>query len=429
MTETLGPLTGHEGLRIRAHHPVPAAGHQQGARAHGPGCAVIEQQTRRRTHGHHRPHPIIGQASTIGGTQETALQHPTEVAVRIVEIAATLLQQVRTGLNTGHLQGRGGPPGVADHHHLRHAKGVDRGGHVKGAIAQLVGTGRRHLAGEHGFLLAAVTTRMARQHHLVAVAGQMARPAFKTLGAVPEPMGDQHHPPPAVALGLDHHHLKGGATMGGRHLNLTASHRQATWTQCRGSHGGGRGAGQQGFGLPALGHHPLQGTHGMGQIHGDGLPGQGSQEGEQGEISGGTGSLQGQSEITAAEILGHPIHPAQGGGGQEGLLQQWRAHHLAHHVPRLHRQRRVEHALQLPAKGTTTGTVEFGQITVTLPKGLWILQLAQAHRETHLQQRELKFNPVDRPGRSGPHQHQGESKKTGTQAAQHRKSWGRIGSE
>ena len=241
-------------------------------------------------------------------------------------------------------------------------------------------------------------------------------------------MGNQHHPPPAVAFGFDHHHIQGGASVACRHLDLTAAHGQRTRAQGRWSDGGRRHFGEHGFGLPALGHHPLQSTDGMGQVHRDRVPGQGPQEGEQGEIAGSTGPFQGLGEITAAEILGHAVHPAQGGGGQQGLLQQRGAHHLAHHVPGLNRQRRVEHPLQLPAKGTIAGPVEFGQIAVTLPESLGILQLPQAHCETHLQQGKLQFNPVDRTGRGGAQQ-QGKGKETGTQAAQHVESWGRIESE
>ena len=344
---------GSERLRARGHHPVTAAAHQEHPGVHAAGRALIEQQRHRRADRHHRLDAGVGKAGLVGRGEETALQHPADVALRIHHIGAEPLQQGGARTGSGQLQHRGGAIGLAHGHdgvrlqtrrQLQSARRgrVDHGGDVHGPQPQILRTGRRRLAGEHRLLLGPVAAGVAGKQHGVSVAGQVPGPAFEALGVVPEPMGDHHQVAVGTRLRLDRHHLQGPGAMAHGDGQLLAFHRQRTGATEGGADPGGRHGGQQTVGLALLTGDPIDGEDHRLQIHRGAPAGQGLQHLQQGEPALRVYARQRSRQLPAVDRLGHPLDLHHGGEQQQHLVDERRAGRLLGDGPHRQGQGRLE---------------------------------------------------------------------------------------
>ena len=204
--------------------------------------------------------------------------------------------------------------------------GIEGGTHVHGPQAQLIGSGRGGLPGEHGPLLLLVTAGMHGQHHGVAMACQMAGPALKTGGGIPQAMGNHHQAAIGTAGRLNHHQGERLGPMGHRQAQLAANHGQGTRIgQARiGGHRGSRF--QELLGDQTLLGIALQRLHHLGQIHPHRGARQGLQQRQQGDRPASGGLIHGFGQRLGAQLFGlEPFQFTELGQHQHHLLQQGRS--------------------------------------------------------------------------------------------------------
>ena len=390
-------------LRIGGHDPVAAAADHQAPSGHAGGRTGGKQQAGGRTNCGDRHDPPIGLGGPVCRAQETALQHPAEVALGIVEILATAAQPCRARDRAGQLQGRGRAPGVANHHHLGGADGfealeaagrdgIQAGGDIQGPQPQFCRSGRGHLAEQHGLLLAAVTAGVPGQDHGVAMAGQVLAPTLETLGAIPEAVGDHHQFAVGALDRLQNDQLQGLGTVAHSQDQLLAPQGQGPRFVKAGIDTGGGLAGHQLLGPPLLVYQPFGHLQGLVGIEGHALARQSLEQGQQAGLALGEELVQGFGQhlarLARAELLRiDAVNSAEGGHHQQHLLNQGLGYRLVHHCRALQGQGRLEQPHQGAAQGPVTGAIQLGQITVTRHQRRRTGQFAQAQGEARLQRR------------------------------------------
>ena len=191
-----------QGLGPGGHHEVAAAAHQQHRhpQIHQSGG---ENQTLGWTDRRHPRDAGIGQGGLGGGRQETALQHPADIAEGAANAGAVFPEGGGQAAGPCQLQGGGAAPGMADEGHVagphpftsREAagiEGIEQGPHVAGTPQEFLRIRWRGIARQHVGLLADVAAGVPGQEHRCPVAGQVLGPAEEAGGRIPEPVGDHH---------------------------------------------------------------------------------------------------------------------------------------------------------------------------------------------------------------------------------------------
>ena len=163
---------------------------------------------------------------------------------------------------------------------------------------------------------------------------------------------------------------------------------------------GRRQTGEQAFSLPALGRHAPRDGGGPAQIQRDLFARDRLDQAQQGGLAVAGGLLQGLTQGFSREIGGAPLHRAEGGEHEQGLLQQGRAHRTIGHLGDAERNRLVQHGQQLTAHCTIAGAVELRQIAAAPPQGLRALQLAHPQLEAGIEQGDRHDDLLHRRGRS-----------------------------
>ena len=297
---------------------------------------------------------------------------------------------------------------MANHHHLGGADGfepleaagrdgIQAGGHIQGPQPQFCRSRRRHLAGEHGLLLAAVTAGVPGQDHGVAIAGQVLGPTLETLGAIPEAVGDHDQLAVGALARLQNHQLQGFGTVADRQDQLLAPHGQGARFVQAGIDAGGGLTAHQLLGPPLLIGQPFGHLQGLVGIEGHALARQRLEQGQQAGLTLGEELVQGFSQhlarLARLELFGiDAFDRAEGGHHQQDLLNQGLGHGLVHHGRALQGQGRLEQAHQGAAQGPATGAIQLGQITATCHQRRRTGQFAQAQGEACLQHRQPQFH-------------------------------------